>query len=223
VRFGFHGLSYEYIVDELRRAEALERRLVAAHLGSGASLAAIREGRSIDTTMGFTPTGGVVMATRSGDLDPGVLLYLARTHGLDFAALSRVVNVDGGLLGLSATTGDMRTLLDRSPNDPRAATAVDVFCYQVSKAVASLMVALGGVDSLVFTGGIGEHAATIRRTVCERLGWCGVTVDDSRNTVDAPVISRADAPVTVRIVPTNEELMLVRHTRALLQQGGDRD
>lgn len=223
VRYGFHGLSYEYVVDELRRAKALESRLVVAHLGSGASLAAIGEGASIDTTMGLTPTGGIIMATRSGDLDPGVLFYLARTRGFDLPALSRVVNIDGGLRGLSGTTGDMRTLLDCSSHDPRAATAVDVFCYHVSKAVASLAVALGGLDTLVFTGGIGEHAADVRHQVCERLAWCGVTVDNSRNTVNAPVVSPADARVTVRVVPTNEEIILVRHTRALLQQGGDRD
>jgi acetate kinase len=223
VRFGFHGLSYEYVVGELRRIDALTPRVVVAHLGSGASLAAIRDGRSVDTTMGFTPTGGVVMATRSGDLDPGVLLYLARTEKLDPAALSRVVNVDGGLLGLSATTGDMRTLLARSSQDPRAAVAVDIFCYRVAKAIASLAVALGGLESLVFTGGIGERAAPIRRQICESLTWCGVTLDDSLNNAGQSVISRDRAPVTVRIVPTNEELMLVRHVRRLLEQGGHRD
>jgi acetate kinase len=223
VRFGFHGLSYEYVVGELRRIGALEPRVVVAHLGSGASLAAIRDGESIDTTMGFTPTGGIIMATRSGDLDPGVLLYLARTHDLDSAALSRVVNVDGGLLGLSATTGDMRTLLARSSEDPRAAAAVDIFCYQVGKAIASLAVALGGLDSLVFTGGIGEHAAPVRRQVCESLAWCAVTLDDSRNDAGRAIISSPGAPVTVQIVPTNEELMIVRHTLRLLNQGGDHD
>lgn len=223
VRFGFHGLSYEYVVGELRQINALEPRVVVAHLGSGASLAAIRDGQSIDTTMGFTPTGGIIMATRSGDLDPGVLLYLARTHGLDSATLSHIVNINGGLRGLSETTGDMRALLGQSSHDPRAAAAVDIFCYQVSKAIASLAVALGGMDSLVFTGGIGEHAAIIRRQVCALLAWWGVTLDDSRNDAGRAIISRDRAKVTVRIVPTNEELMVARHTRRLLDEGGDRD
>jgi acetate kinase len=223
VRFGFHGLSYEYVVGELRSIGVLEPRLVVAHLGSGASLAAIRDGQSIDTTMGFTPTGGIIMATRSGDLDPGVLLFLARAHDLDPAAISRVVNLDGGLRGLSETTGDMRTLLERSPEDRRAAAAVDIFCYQVSKAIASLAVALGGIDSIVFTGGIGEHAAPVRRRVCESLAWYGVTVDDALNASGRAVISHAGAGITVRIVPTNEELMVVRHTRRLLDEEGDRD
>lgn len=221
VRFGFHGLSYEYVVDQLRSIGALPPRLVAAHLGSGASLAAIRDGHSIDTTMGFTPTGGIIMATRSGDLDPGVLLYLARTHGLDAAALNRAVNAEGGLLGLSTTSGDMRTLLAGSAADPRAAMAVDVFCYQVSKAIASLATALGGLDAVVFTGGIGEHADAIRRRACEPLAWCGVTLDDALNRAAAPIISRAGGAVTVRIVPTNEELMVARHARTLLEKGGN--
>jgi acetate kinase len=220
VRFGFHGLSYEFIVDELRAADALPSRLAAAHLGNGASVAAIRDGRSIDTTMGFTPTGGVVMATRSGDLDPGVLLYLMRTQGMDPVALSRVVNVDGGLRGLSGATGDMRTLLDRRDSEPLAALAVESFCYQVAKAIASSAVALGGLDAIVFTGGIGEHAPAVRARICEQLSWCGVSLASDRNAAHAPVISTDDSPVTARIVPTNEELMIVRHLRALLEKGG---
>lgn len=160
-----------------------------------------------------------MMATRSGDLDPGVLLYLSRTQGLDTEALSRAVNTDGGLAGLSGTTGDMRMLLERSTIDERAAEAVDVFCYQVRKAIAACAAALGGLDVLVFTGGIGEHGAAVRARVCDTLGWCGVTLDDARNTADAPVISAAGSPVTVRIVPTNEELMIARHLRTLLGNG----
>ncbi len=223
VRFGFHGLSYEYVVDELRAANALPARVVAAHLGSGASVAAIRDGRSIDTTMGFTPTGGVVMATRSGDLDPGVLLYLARTERLDTNALGRVVNDEGGLRGLSGTTGDMRTLLDRSATDARAAEAVDIFCYQVAKAISALGTALGGIDTLVFTGGIGEHAAVVRARVCEHLSWCGVSLDADLNTTHGAIISAIHSSVTVRIVPTNEELMIARHVRSLLEGGGQHD
>jgi acetate kinase len=222
VRFGFHGLSYEYVVAELRAAGALDHRTVVAHLGSGASLAALLDGRSIDTTMGFTPTGGIIMATRSGDLDPGVMLYLARTQGLSMDALSQAVNVDGGLAGVSGTTGDMRTLLDTSGTDPRAADAVELFCYQASKLFAACAAALEGLDAMVFTGGIGERAAVVRSRVCERLAWCGVTLDDARNAAHAPVISVAGAPVTVRIVPTNEELIIARHIHALLGTGESR-
>ncbi len=173
--------------------------------------------------MGFTPTGGIVMATRSGDLDPGVLLYLARTERLDIEALSRVVNDEGGLRGLSGTTGDMRTLLDRSPTDARASEAVDIFCYQVAKAIAALGTALGGIDALVFTGGIGEHAAVVRDRVCEHLSWCGVSLDAGLNTKHAAIISGINSGVTVRIVPANEELMIARHLRSLLEQGGQCD
>lgn len=223
VRFGFHGLSYEYLVDALRTAGELPSRLIAAHLGSGASVAAIRDGRSIDTTMGFTPTGGVVMATRSGDLDPGVLLYLARTEKLDTDALSRAVNDDGGLRGLSGVTGDMRALLGQSSTNVRAAEAVDIFCYQVAKAIGSFATALGGLDALVFTGGIGEHAAEVRARICDRLTWCGVSLDADRNVAHASIISAAASRVTARIVPTNEERMIARHVRSLLEQGGQRD
>jgi acetate kinase len=220
VRFGFHGLSYEYVVDELRTLGALPSRLVAAHLGNGASVTAIRDGMSVDTTMGLTPTGGVVMATRSGDLDPGVLLYLMRTQTMDADALSRAVNVDGGLLGLSGTTGDMKSLLDRSTDDARAALAVEIFCDRIGKAIASLAVALGGLDTIVFTGGIGEHAAAVRARICALLSWYGVSLADDLNAAHAPVISTAGSRVTARIVPTNEELMIARHLRALLEEGG---
>ncbi len=215
LRYGFHGLSFEYIVETLRAAGTLVPRLVVAHLGGGASLCAILDGQSIDTTMGFTPAGGIVMATRSGDLDPGVMLYLLRTRHLDAAGLNRAVNVDGGLAGISGGTGDMRTLLDRSTLDPRAADAVDVFCYQVRKAIAAYAAALSGLDSLVFTAGIGEHSAIVRARACEGLEWCGVTIDPARNAVNAPIISPPGSRVTVRVLPTNEELMIARHVRAL--------
>jgi acetate kinase len=217
VRFGFHGLSYEYIVSALRSAGPLERRLVVAHLGSGTSIAAILDGRSIDTTMGFTPAGGVVMATRSGDLDPGILLHLLRTRGLSADDLNRMVNVEGGLAGIAGGTGDMQVLLERSTTDPRAADAVDVFCYQVRKTIGAYAAALGGLDGLVFTAGIGERAAAVRRRACDGLTWCGISIDADLNDADAPVISPTNAPVTVRILPTNEELMIARHVRSLLQ------
>ena len=216
MRYGFHGLSYEYIVESLRGVGSLPHRLVVAHLGNGASLAAIRDGHSIDTTMGFTPAGGIVMATRSGDLDPGVLLYLLRTRHLDANGLNRMVNINGGLAGISGASGDMRTLLDRSATDEHAREAVDVFCYQIRKSIAACAAALGGLDCLVFTAGIGEHSATVRAQACENLGWCGLTIDPDRNAANAPVISPPGATVTVCVLPTNEELMIARHVTTLL-------
>jgi acetate kinase len=189
-RYGFHGLSYEYLASVVPRDR--QRRAVFAHLGSGASLCAIRDGRSVDTTMGFSPTGGVVMATRSGDLDPGLLLYLL-DHGHDRNALERDVNHDGGLRGISGTTADMRALLAARARDPRAALAVDVFCYSVTKAIGAFAAVLGGLDALVFTGGIGEHAAEVRAQICAPLGYLDgldisvVATDEER------VIARATA------------------------------
>jgi acetate kinase len=218
VRYGFHGLSYEYVVQALRATGAQPRRLAVAHLGSGSSLAAILDGRSIDTTMGLTPAGGVVMATRSGDIDPGVILHLMRTRRLGIDELNRIVNTDGGLAGISASTGDMQALLDRSGVDQRAEDAVDIFCYQVRKAVATCAAALGGLDCLVFTAGIGEHAAAVRARICEGMDWCGIALDGGRNAANDLIISQPGSAVTVRIVPTNEELMIARHVRALLDQ-----
>jgi acetate kinase len=195
-RFGFHGLSCEYVVGAIG-AEALGRAVIA-HLGSGASLTAIRDGQSVDTTMGLTPTGGVVMATRTGDLDPGVLAYVEREHHLDVDAIEDLVNRQSGLLGLSGTTGDMRTLLDAcDQGDADAALAVDVFCASVRKHVGALAAVLGGLDTLVFTGGIGEHAPRVREHVCAGLEHLGVDGDAG--------------PVRVRVVATDENLMIARH------------
>jgi len=215
VRYGFHGLSYEYVVGELRASHTLKPRVVVAHLGSGASLAAIADGKSIDTTMGFTPTGGVVMATRSGDLDPGVLLYLARTRQLSVDALSAMVIEDGGLAGLSGLTGNMQVLLDKEAT-PRVAEAIDLYCYQISKAVAAMTTALNGIDTLVFTGGVGEHAPAIRSRVCARLNWLGVFVDEVPNTRNDRTISVDHASVRVHVIPTDEERMIARHAHTLL-------
>jgi acetate kinase len=227
VRYGFHGLSYEYIVQELRRLDEREAngRLVVAHLGSGASMAAIRGGTGLDTTMGFTPTGGLVMGTRSGDLDPGVLLHLLQQRGMSPAALNDLVNKESGLLGVSGTSNDMRDLLERERTDPRAAEAVDLFCYQARKHLGGLVTVLGGLDTLVFTGGIGEHAAEIRRRICAGLDFLGVRLDAERNAAHAPLISQDGGPVRVRVLRTNEELMIARHTRVVLarKDGGQRD
>jgi acetate kinase len=222
VRYGFHGLSYEYITQELRRIapEAASGRAIIAHLGNGASLAAVRDGVSIDTTMGFSPTGGLVMGTRTGDLDPGVLLYLLQHEHLSPADLSRLINREAGLLGVSGSSADMRDLLARAASDPRAAEAIDLFCYQARKHIAALAAALGGLDTLVFTAGIGERAAPVRQRICADLGFLGIHLDDARNNAHAALISPDDSPVTVRVMPTDEDLMIARHTRQFIAQEG---
>ena len=179
LRYGFHGLSYEYVMDELRRIDprAAEGRVIIAHLGNGASMAAVRGGVGIDTTMGFTPTGGLAMGTRSGDLDPGVLIHLLRSRRMEVDVLDALVNEESGLLGVSGTTSDMRDLLAREGEDRRAAEAVDLFCYVAKKHLGALVAALGGLDTLVFTGGIGEHAAPVRERICAGLGFLGVALD----------------------------------------------
>ncbi|MBX9579546.1 MAG: acetate/propionate family kinase, partial [Gemmataceae bacterium] len=212
-RYGFHGLSYAYLMEELGRlagADAAAGRVVLAHLGSGASMAAVRGGRCVDTTMGLTPAGGLVMGTRSGDLDPGVLVYLARTEGLTADQLDDLVTRRSGLLGLSETSPDMRDLLARRVADQRAFDAVAVFCYQARKWVGALAAALGGLDTLVFAGGIGENAPEVRAGVCDGLAFLGVRLDQEANAANAPVISAAGGPVSVRVIPTDEELMIAR-------------
>src|ERR671926_496129 len=220
VRYGFHGLSYEYVVGELRRVdrEAADGRLVVAHLGNGASMAAIRGGVGLDTTMGFTSTGGLVMGTRSGDLDPSVPLVLLKERGLTPTEVSDLVNKQAGLLAVSETSADMQDLLEREAYDGRAAEAVALFCYQAKKFLGALVAALGGLDALVFTGGIGEHAAPVRERVCESLEFLGIRLDPDRNAAHAPIISSDAAAVTVRVVPTDEDLMVARHTRRLIEQ-----
>src|SRR5215212_2240219 len=220
LRYGFHGLSYEYVMGELRALdpEAAAGRVLIAHLGNGASMVAVRSGESVDTTMGFTPTGGLVMGTRSGDLDPGVLLYLLEETRLSPPQMGELINRGAGLLGVSGTSADMRDLLSREESDPRAAEAVALFCYQAKKFLGALAAALGGLDALVFTGGIGEHSATVRERICEGLEFLGIRLDPERNAVHAPVISSDDAAVTVRVVPTDEDLMVAWHTRRLIEQ-----
>jgi acetate kinase len=220
IRYGFHGLSYEYVMQELRRLEpeAVDGRVVIVHLGNGASMAAVKEGVGVDTTMGFTPTGGLVMGTRSGDLDPSVPLFLLEERGLTPTEVSDLLNKQAGLLGVSETSADMQDLLDRETDDGRAAEAIALFCYQAKKFLGALAAALGGLDALVFTGGIGEHAAPVRERVCEDLEFLGIRLDPERNAAHAPVISSDDAAVTVRVVPTDEELMVARHTRRLIEQ-----
>jgi acetate kinase len=212
-RYGFHGLSYSYLMEELARlgdASATTGRVILAHLGNGASLAAVLDGKSIDTSMGFTPTAGLVMSTRSGDLDPGVAPFLARTEQIDTKQFYDMVNHKSGLLGVSETSSDMRDLLDCETKDVRAAEAVALFCYQAKKWIGSFAVALGGLDTLVFAGGIGENAPAVRKRICEGLGFLGLELDETRNAKTAAVISAEASRITVRVIRTNEELMIAR-------------
>jgi acetate kinase len=218
LRYGFHGLSYEYVMGELTALDpdAAAGRIVIAHLGNGASMVAVQGGVGVDTTMGFTPAGGLAMGTRPGDLDPGVLLYLLEEKGLSPPEMGELINRQSGLLGVSETSADMRDLLAREVDDPRAADAVALFCYQAKKFLGALAAALGGLDTLVFTGGIGEHAATVRERICSGLEFLGVRLEPRRNAAHAPVISRDDGPVAVRVMPTDEDLMIARHTIRLM-------
>jgi len=214
-RYGFHGLSYEYILESLDKEG--RGRLVIAHLGNGASMAAVRDGQPVDTTMSFTPTAGLVMGTRCGDLDPGVLIYLMRERGCNVNQLSELVNFRSGLVGVSGFSSDMKTLLDRRENAPSAEIATALFCYQARKFIGALAAALGGLDLLVFTGGIGERAAPVRSEICRELTFLGVHLDEPRNAAHADVISTAESGCAVRVIPTNEELMIARHTTRVLQ------
>ena len=214
VRYGFHGLSYEYILQKLGK-EAGERTIIA-HLGNGCSMAAIRAGRSIDTTMGLTPAGGLVMGTRCGDLDPGLIFYLLRQKKIPAAELEEILTKQSGLKALSGGTSDVQELLAKENTDPEAALALTVFCYAAKKMIGSLSAALGGLDMLVFTGGIGEHAAAIRHQICEGLQFLGIEIDPTRNEAGSEKISSQRGRVSVRVVPTNEELMIARHTEELV-------
>jgi acetate kinase len=210
-RYGFHGLSYEFVVGELG-AKTLGRAVIA-HLGSGASMAAVRDGRSIDTTMGFSPAGGLVMGTRLGDVDPGLIVHwLEEGRGRDAKALDELVNKRSGLLGVSGTTADVRDLLFRRDSDPRAALALDVFTWNARKWVGAMTASLGGIDTLVFTGGIGEHSSPMRLEIARGLEHLGVRIDQGRNVRAEAVVSADGAPCTVRIVNTDEERMVARHT-----------
>ncbi|MCZ6481584.1 MAG: acetate/propionate family kinase [candidate division NC10 bacterium] len=213
-RYGFHGLSYEYVVEKL--GSEAQSRAIIAHLGNGASMAAVRWGKPLDTTMGFTPTGGFMMGTRSGDLDPGILLYLMNEKGYDSRRLERLVNNQAGLLGVSGLTPDMKTLLEKRESEPDANQAVEMFCYQIRKHIGALTAVLGGLDTLVFTGGIGERAAPVRWDVCQGLEYLGVHLNPRRNEVHADTISTSESPCTVRVIATNEDLMIARYTQKLI-------
>jgi acetate kinase len=215
-RYGFHGLSYEYIASVLPQVDpgAAAGRTVVLHLGNGASMCAIRGGKSVANTMGFTAVDGLPMGTRCGNLDPGVVLYLMDELKLDARAIEKLLYQQSGLLGVSGVSSDMRTLL--ASNDPRAKFAVELFVYRIGRELGSLAAALGGLDALVFTAGIGEHAAPIRERVCKAAAWLGVVLDPAANTAGGPRLSTADSRIPAWIIPTNEELMIARHTRRIL-------
>lgn len=219
-RYGFHGLSYTYLMEELGRVApvAAGGRVILAHLGSGASMAAVFEGRCIETTMGFTPNSGLMMGTRSGDVEPGILLHLLRS-GHDVNVVDDVLNHQSGLLGVSGTSADLRDLLAAEADNSHAAEAVDLFCYQAVKAVGALAATLGGLDALVFSGGIGENAAPVRQRISERLAHLGVDFDPIRNQTGSGVISSAESRVVVRILPTDEASVIARQTIAVLTDG----
>jgi len=212
-RYGFHGLSYAFLMGELARlagVEVAQGRVILAHLGNGASLAAVHRGKSMDTSMSFTPAAGVPMSTRTGDLDPGLVWYLARTEGLDAKGFNEMVNFKSGLLGVSETSSDMRDLLEHETQDVRAAEAVALFCYQVKKWIGAFAAALGGLDTLVFAGGIGENAPVIRARICDGLGFLGIELDEKQNATSEGVISAKTRGIPVRVIPTDEERMIAR-------------
>jgi len=218
-RYGFHGLSYAFLIEELERLagpQAARGRVILAHLGNGASLAAVYKGKSMDTSMGFTPTGGVPMSTRSGDLDPGLVWYLARTEDITPRKFNEMVNFESGLLGISETSSDMQDLLERETEDVRAAEAVALFCYQVKKWIGAFTAALGGLDTLVFAGGIGENAPVIRARVCDGLGFLGIELEEKQNVANAAVISAEASRVAVRVMHTDEEWMIAKTVCSVL-------
>jgi len=213
-RYGFHGISYASICAQLRQLagpRALDGRVIIAHLGSGSSMCALRDGMSVETTMGLTPLGGLVMSTRVGDLDPGVPVYLAREHGMTPDALETLVGEQSGMLGISGATGDMRELLAREPTDLWAAEAIETYCYAARKALGALVAALGGLDALVFTGGVGEQAAPVRQRIADGLGYLGLALAPDRNASNAPIISADESRVSVRVIPTDEEAMIAQY------------
>jgi acetate kinase len=221
-RYGFHGLSYAFLMEELARigdAEATKGRVILVHLGSGASLAAVRNGKSIDTSMGFTPTSGIPMSTRSGDLDPGLIGYLARSENMSAQQFNDMVTTQSGLLGLSETSSDMSDLLAHETQDVRAAEAVALFCYQVKKWIGAFAAALGGIDTLVFAGGIGEKSPVVRARICEGLEFLGVELVEEKNAVNADVLSVAASAVAIRVIRTDEELMVAKSAIRILGMG----
>jgi len=217
-RYGFHGLSCAYIIEELESKDEAEAygRVIIAHLGNGASITAVKDGKSMDTSMGFTPAGGIPMSSRSGDIDPGMLWYIVKSEGLSESELSHMINHESGLIGVSETTSDMHDLLEREATDVRAKEAVDLFCYEAKKRIGAYAAALGGVDTIIFTGGMGEGAPRIRRRICEGLQFLGITLDEESNESNREIIGAPSASVRVRVMHTNEELMIARIAKGLV-------
>ncbi|WHF52902.1 acetate/propionate family kinase [Chryseobacterium gotjawalense] len=218
-RYGFHGISYTYLMSELERLtdeETAKSKIILAHLGSGASLAAVKNGKSLDTSMGFTPTSGLPMSTRTGDLDPGVSWYLMKYENLSAKGFNHLINKESGLLGISETSGDMRQLMDIEETDSRAAEAIDLFSYQTKKWIGSFAAVLEGLDVLVFSGGIGEHAPEVRCKICDGLEFLGIELDEINNMNNRTIISREKSKVKVFVIPTNEELMIAKLVNSLL-------
>jgi acetate kinase len=218
-RYGFHGLSYEYIMQELQKEEEKqihEKRIIIAHLGNGASMSAIKNSKSIDTTMGFTPAGGLIMSTRTGDLDPGVMIYLMKEKGMHISDLNKLVNEKSGLLGISGESSSMKDLINS--RDEGAKLAVEMFCYQARKYLGAFISVLGGLDMLVFTAGIGENSPKIRDRICSNSDYAGIIIDNKRNKQNERIISSNESRVTVKVMKTNEELMIARHTWRLISE-----
>ncbi|CAN5134618.1 acetate kinase [soil metagenome] len=219
-RYGFHGLSYEYIARALRAADPVlaSGRVIAAHLGNGASLCAMRDGRSVDTTMGFTALDGLLMGTRCGTLDPGVVIHLQTQEGMTAPAVEALLYNQSGLLGVSGISSDMRAL--HNSDDPRAGEAIALFAWRAGREASALICSLGGLDGIVFTAGIGENDPVIRAAICERLDWLGIAIDQAANARNAPLISTANSRIAVRVIPTDEERMIAIHTLAALVPAG---
>lgn len=218
-RYGFHGLSYAYLMEQLATLDGVEKangRVILAHLGNGASMAGVYEGKCRDTTMGFTPTAGLIMSTRPGDLDPGLFTYLARVEGMSADEFNRMINGESGLMGISETSSDMRDLCAREATDPRAAEAVGAFCYHARKAIGALTAVLGGLNTVVFSGGIGENAAPIRQRICAGLEYLGIELDSARNEANEAILSKPGSRVAVRMIRTNEERYIAEKVRKLL-------
>lgn len=225
-RHGFHGLSYAFLIEELARVagvEAASGRVILAHLGNGASLSAVRDGKSIDTTMGFTPAAGVPMGTRSGNLDPGLVLFCARTEGMTADRFHNMVNHEAGLLGVSETSSDLRDLLEHEASDVKASEAVDLFCYEIKKSIGALAAALGGLDTLVFAGGIGENSPIVRARICAGLDFLGIHLDAMRNDNNEPVISTDAGHVSVRVIATDEEMMIAKAVGRVLDHASHKE
>lgn len=219
-RYGFHGLSYQYLIKELEHIagkKAARGRVILAHLGSGASLCAVYKGKSIDTSMGFTPAGGIPMSSRSGDLDPGVAWIMMKTEKLSPTQFNHIINHESGLLGISGTSADMSELLSQEEKDSRSAEAIDLFCYQVKKWIGAFAAALGGVDTIIFSGGIGENAPLIRARICKGLSFLGIELKNKRNNKNPPLISKDKSRVAVRVIPTNEELMIAEIVNKMMR------